>query len=225
MIEIDGQQQVVEHPRCPDQGTPIVEGFDVARDSLPSPDLLRQLIHYDPETGRLTWRARTAANISEFGSTDRALRSWNGKYAGKYADVTLTTAGYRSVCVYDRRFSAHRAAWAIFHGSWPEHEIDHINHNKIDNRIVNLRDVPHVLNARNQPLRSDNKSGVVGIWEQKPKAWGARWHVIISEGSRIVSKRSFRCIGQAVRFRNDNYRRRGFLPVHGAANPQAVKAE
>lgn len=199
----------------PNQMNPIVEGFEMARSSLPSTDLLRQLISYDPATGRLTWLPRTAATISEFGSTERARNSWNGKYSGKLADCTMSGNGYRAVCVFNHRMLAHRVAWAISTGSWPSQQIDHINGIRTDNRMCNLRDVDAGTNGRNRTLRSDNKSGISGIWRQKPKAWGGAWAVVTSEGGRIIRKKSFKCLGEAIRYRNADLVSRGFTGRHG----------
>jgi len=66
---------------------------------------------------------------------------------------------------------AHRVAWALHYGEWPKHEIDHINGNKRDNRIQNLRDVPHLLNQRNRGLRADNTSGADGVSWMKAGFW------------------------------------------------------
>lgn len=212
--KISGPGGVTSAHPGPDHGNLDERSDTMANAALPSPDLLRQLLSYDRQTGRLTWIERNARNIRNGGGTARSAAVWNGKYAGRPADATISN-GYRIVVVHGRRIPAHRAAWAIEFGTWPNAEIDHLNHVRCDNRIENLRDVPRSENCKNQSLRSDNKSGLVGIWERKPKAWGARWQVIISAGGRIVQRRAFRCLGAAVRFRNDGYRSRGFLPQHG----------
>lgn len=57
--------------------------------------------------------------------------------------------------------------WCFFHGYWPENGIDHINGNKTDNRISNIREVNHSCNVRNACVRKDNKSGVKGVSRDK----------------------------------------------------------
>lgn len=66
------------------------------------------------------------------------------------------------------QYKAHRVAWLIFHGAWPEGEIDHINGDPSDNRLENLRDVTHRTNTEN--LRSAtraSKGGALGVCTPK----------------------------------------------------------
>lgn len=126
----------------------------MARSLLPTPERLRQLLSYDPETGDLTWRPR---DIEEFSwrvfSPQSACDTWNRDYAGRPA-FHLNARGYLVSKVDGRPLYAHRVAWAIVHGAWPEGVIDHINRDPSDNRIVNLRDVSQQENNRNRSLRS-----------------------------------------------------------------------
>jgi hypothetical protein len=66
-------------------------------------------------------------------------------------------------------------AWAHYHNAWPVHELDHINRNKLDNRIANLRDIPHSENVFNISMRSDNTSGFKGVcFYKRDKTWKAQ---------------------------------------------------
>jgi hypothetical protein len=70
---------------------------------------------------------------------------------------------------------AHRVAWAIYYGKWPEKQIDHINHIKSDNRINNLRQADHSQNGCNRGLQSNNRSGVSGVhWSSQKEKWFAK---------------------------------------------------
>lgn len=60
----------------------------------------------------------------------------------------LTNTGYRSVMVDGKRHQVHRLVWFMEKGSWPENQIDHINGDKLDNRIENLREVTNAENCR-----------------------------------------------------------------------------
>jgi hypothetical protein len=63
-----------------------------------------------------------------------------------------------------KRYAEHRLAWLYFYGSWPALFIDHINGNRSDNRISNLRDVPLVVNNQNQrEPRGNNTNGFLGV--------------------------------------------------------------
>lgn len=75
--------------------------------------------------------------------------------------------GYLILKVKGRQFKAHRVAWLLCTGSWPEGEIDHINHVRDDNRIENLRVVTRADNNRNRRPKINKDTGVVGIYLDK----------------------------------------------------------
>src|SRR5690606_15220653 len=88
------------------------------------------------------------------------IRKKNKKPCGQHANHNK---GYALVWVNGRLLLAHRIIYAIVHGKTPEGEIDHINRNRIDNRIENLRDVSHSDNMHNYPMPETNTSGFVGV--------------------------------------------------------------
>jgi hypothetical protein len=111
---------------------------------------LRELLHYDPDTGVFTWRA----------SRGRARR---GAAAGM-----VNHHGYVEIGIDNIAHRAHRLAWLWVHGQWPAKHIDHINGDMRDNRLCNLRDVDRVINMQNMKrARVDNKSGLLGVCECK----------------------------------------------------------
>jgi hypothetical protein len=100
---------------------------------------------------------------------DRAGRKFIGTTAG-----SKTKRGYIEITVDGGRYWAHRLAWLYVNGDLPAGDIDHINGNRADNRISNLRDVPHVVNAQNRTRANrSNKSGVLGVWLHQRGYWGA----------------------------------------------------
>ena len=142
------------------------------------PVLLRELLDYDPQTGDIKWRPRGG----KYFSTDRVTKAWNSRYAGKVAS-NLTVYGYRSVSILGKSRYAHRVSWAIYTGEWPSGPIDHINHDRADNRIANLRDATREINNRNATKRSDNTSGVTGVtWDKQHGKWLVQ---IASEGRNL----------------------------------------
>jgi hypothetical protein len=89
------------------------------------------LLEYDPATGELHWRVA------------RNGRMRVGQLAGSWSN------GYIAVNVDGRKVYAHRIVWLLCKGEWPKQYIDHINGDRADNRIENLRDVSQVINGRN----------------------------------------------------------------------------
>jgi hypothetical protein len=138
---------------------------------LPSPEMLRQLLRYEPKTGLLFWLPRPL----ELFPDERAMKSWNTHFADARAFLFQENHGYMSGKVFRKTYRAHRVVWAIVNGKWPEGHIDHINGNRADNRIENLRDVTRISNQRNQKLSCKNTSGYAGVRHYpKRNKWSAR---------------------------------------------------
>jgi hypothetical protein len=112
---------------------------------------LRELFHYDPDTGVFHWQ------VAKTGVPRRR----NG-LAGS------VDAGYVRIKVDGHQYRAHRLVWLYVHGVWPDGEIDHINRNRSDNRLCNLRDVSFTTNQQNQSLPTkNNKAGFLGVHRAK----------------------------------------------------------
>jgi len=75
--------------------------------------------------------------------------------------------GYTRVMYKGKQVYAHRLAWFLTHDYWSEHDIDHINQRKADNRISNLREVSDQCNMRNTGLFKSNTSGVRGVYRAR----------------------------------------------------------
>lgn len=142
----------------------------MASRQLPSPDDLRQLLTYDPETGSLHWKSRCDSMFRN----QRLAKSWNARYANKKA-FTATDKGYFVGRINDVSYLASRIAWTIYHGSWPSGHIDHINRNPSDNRLQNLRDATVSENLCNRRAQSNNACGVKGVsFIQSSQRWRAK---------------------------------------------------
>lgn len=100
--------------------------------SIPTPARLREAFDYDPDTGLLTWKIRTSN------------RAYIGREAG-----SPDGQGYRILMLDKCLLRTHRVAFAHYYGAWPVGFIDHINGNRSDNRISNLRDVSNAENLQN----------------------------------------------------------------------------
>ena len=142
--------------------------------ALPAADLLRRMIDYRPETGKMFWRVRTP-DMFVHGSRDSTwvCNNWNARFAG--SEITLRYGErYFGVRCRDRTLYAHRIIWKLVHGSNPD-TIDHINGDGHDNRLVNLRSVTPAQNMRNLRFYANNTSGHNGVRLTRSGTWQARY--------------------------------------------------
>jgi hypothetical protein len=134
---------------------------------LPSPEDLAALLEYC-EDGTLRWLPRPRDMFED----ERIFKSWNGRYAGKPALTADNGNGYRFGVVRYARVYAHHVVWCLVHGVWPDREIDHIDRDRANNRISNLRCVSHMENCTNLGTRSTNTSGHANIvWRRDRGVW------------------------------------------------------
>lgn len=154
-----------QHRSAPNQNGSCGD-TEMAKAELPSPHDIRQLVRYEKETGRLFWKERPL----EYCASEAHQQRWNATFAGKETFLTELN-GYRRGCVLAKDIFAHRAIWAIEFGEWPDGQIDHIDGNRMNNRIENLRAVSVAENQRNRATPLTNKTGTIGIrWvEEKNK--------------------------------------------------------
>lgn len=121
-------------------------------------DYVRKVLSYDKDTGVLIWKERVS------------IRVMVGKAAG-----TTNSQGYIKITIKGRAYGAHRVAWLLHYGEWPSKVIDHINGNRADNRITNLRDISHADNLINTTKPAKNRCGYRGVtWQGfSNNAWRA----------------------------------------------------
>lgn len=151
------------HQRDPNLTT-CVEAV-MAGSKLPTPDRIRQLVQFDPETTTFTHLPRVPSDFPEGPRQEVQCRIWNTRYAGKPALASKDKHGYLVGCMDNYPVKTHRVLWAYIHGAWPDGDLDHINGDKADNRLENLRVVTHAENMRNMRMPSTNTSGHVGIYK------------------------------------------------------------
>lgn len=80
---------------------------------------------------------------------------------------SLDKDGYLIVKVKGRQFKAHRIAWLLCKGDFPRSELDHINRNRLDNRIENLRESNRKEQIANTTRKPNPDTGVVGVYLDK----------------------------------------------------------
>lgn len=131
-------------------------------------DTLKSLVEYNPHTGIMTWKARDCCMFnSNSQPREWSAKVWNSKFAGKPAFAHVSPDGYRRGRIFNSPYLAHRIAWAIHYGEWPDADIDHINMIRSDNRIENLRLATRSHNMMNTKAHSDNYSGSKGVHYEK----------------------------------------------------------
>lgn len=173
------------------------------RSELPTPEYLRTVLDYDPETGILTWKERTKDMFVQ----GNRRHSWNSRWAGQSA-FRKSEFGYMRGSVNGRKLFAHRVIWAMHHGRWPDGQIDHINGDRSDNRIENLREVDAAENARNHSMHRNNTSGHVGVtWSAMRNKW------MVRAGKRFVGY--FSNLEKAAEARRAAAIEMGFHENHG----------
>lgn len=123
---------------------------------------LCELVNYVPDTGQFTWnKARRRCRPGD----PTGCRMNNG---------------YICIRVDNVLYTAHRLAWLYSYGAWPEHQLDHINKDRADNRLCNLRTATNAENAQNTKRR-DNKSGYTGVYKEN-----ARWKAEIKLNYKTI---------------------------------------
>lgn len=172
---------------------------------------LCEIFNYDPATGALTWRARPLSHFLN----ERDMRIANTKCANKQA-ATMNGNGYVRLHIRYRgeklSLYAHRVIWKMIYGAWPIGVIDHINGNRRDNRLVNLRDTTIRDNALNSSIRSTNRTGVTGVY-----ADGSKWVVRITIHGKSLYLGRFGSLGEAVKMRKKAEKKFRYHPNHGRA--------
>jgi hypothetical protein len=138
-------------------------------------------LRYDPETGSLIWLPRGNARF-------------DNRNAGNIAGAKRSD-GYISVGFNNKAYLAHRLIWRFVYGEWPEFEIDHINGDKADNRIENLRACTTAENRRNMPVRRNKTSRYSGVRKSRNA-----WSVVIDSKIGATLKPKMKLVGMRLRY-------------------------
>jgi HNH endonuclease/AP2 domain len=124
---------------------------------------LKLTFNYNPDTGLLSWRVKS--------------RSRHRDTVG-----TINSKGYLQVCLNRKSMLYHRICWTIYFNEQPPKYIDHINGNKLDNKILNLRKASHRLNNTNMPIHRSGR--LPGAQYRKDSK---KWRAVCKVGGKRVN--------------------------------------
>lgn len=161
--------------------------------SIVTQDDVRKLFHYDGE--HLVWKIRP-----------------NGRrHIGERAGCLCKSYGYTIIGYEGSYYKEHRLIWLYVYGEYPD-KIDHINHDRNDNRLDNLRSVSYLTNSRNRKAHSSGENPYTGVvWNKRSK----RWVVSIKPTGKRIHLGYFTDLSEAIATRltaNEHY---GFHENHG----------
>ena len=124
----------------------------------------------------------------------------------------LDKDGYIRISVLHRSTLAHHLVWLYVHGRYPIGIMDHINGNKTDNRLVNLREVTSLENSKNIKIGKRNKTGILGVcWDK----FRGRWSAEIGKQPKRVKLGRFSDFFQACCARKSAELKYNYHPNHG----------
>lgn len=166
------------------------------------PELVRLYLKYEPDTGFLIWIRKPSSKV----------------IVGSRAGCQVRDRDNRIIKLFGEVYIEHRLIWFMQTGKWPL-EIDHINHNEVDNRWCNLREVTHEENTMNCSLKKNNTSGCTGV--QYSPRYKHPWTAVIECKKRKVRKsKSFYTFEEAVHQRKLWEKEYGYHENHGIKKPQ-----
>ena len=111
---------------------------------------LRYFLSYCESTGVFTW------------NVNKSPKARAGSIAG-----VLNGKGYINLTINSKIYKAHRLAWLYVYGEFPRYGLDHINGNRADNRIKNIREATQLENNQNRKKPINNTTGFIGVSKNK----------------------------------------------------------
>lgn len=165
--------------------------MSIAKSKHVTQEELKDVLDYNPETGIFKWK--------------------RGRYRGNIAG-SINKSGYPTVRIGLRQYYLHRLAILFISGNTPARCVDHLDRDKTNNRLDNLRVISKAENNRNMPRRKDNTSGETGVfWNKRRHKWIAQ----IKHNGRQIYLGSFDDILSAAAARKSSLVMFGFHETHG----------
>ena len=208
-VVINRAGTALERRTCPNRPNRRKDD-SMAPKPLPDQAVLLKLLRYEPDTGKLYWRRREMSDFSHTKNPSAHARTFNSAWADREAFACVNHGGYRIGAVGAVTFLAHRIIWKMATGHDPL-DIDHINGNRGDNRLINLRSVTRKTNLRNLSMSRRNKSGIIGVHAVR----GGKWNAQIKRNGKSVSLGTFPTKLEAANARRLASQNAGFHENHG----------
>lgn len=159
-----------------------------------------ELFHYEPSSGKLFWKKTTTNRVKA------------GDEAGSFCKST----GYINIKVDNEWYTLHRIAILLATGVYDKTvQVDHIDHDRGNNRLSNLRVVGRAENMRNQSLRNTNKTGVTGVSVRYTRKGTKRYTANIVYNYKPIFLGNYDTLGEAAAARREAELKYGFHPNHG----------
>lgn len=155
---------------------------------------IKERFKYDPESGQVWLWNKREKKYTLTGST----------ISNGYIRISIQHKG-KIVCIF-----AHRIGYQLYHNTeLGDLLIDHINHNKVDNRITNLRAVTSSENQRNMKLLKNNKTGYSGV-----EIYKGKFRARIGSNKKQINLGTFETIEDAIKVREEAKKKYGFHENH-----------
>lgn len=168
-----------------------IHEFTEAHLATLTPERVRELLHYEPETGVFTWRVATSRRV-KVGDKAGCLHKRDGR-------VYISVDG--------KLYKAHRLAWLYMKAEWPAAGIDHRDGAPSNNRFDNLRPASQAENMQNlRKAHRDSSSGLLGAQRLRNGKWIAR---LLCKGIRVDS----------IRFDTPEQAHAAYLEIKAAFHP------
>ena len=141
-------------------------------------DYLKQCIYYNEYSGIATWLNRPTEHFK----SERDYKIWNTKNATNLISCKGNN-GYFRISINGKSYSLHRLVFLYMTGSMPTSQVDHKDRDRLNNSYENLRQATALINSQNQPIRSNNTSGIKGVY------WNSlrdKWHARITVNKKVI---------------------------------------
>lgn len=163
-------------------------------------EIVRELLDYDPETGKLTWKERDVKWFTLTGSLKRSAewkcKNWNSRWAGKEAFTSRNLFGHLEGRIFGQHFLAHRVIFCLVNGYFPK-SIDHYDNIASSNKVENLIDSTQEENMKNKRKQSNNSSGRTGV----RKLPSGRFRATINDNKKTIHLGYFSSFEEACEVR------------------------